>query len=78
MIPALQPGTQTGDAARIIGEQRSQRLVTAFVISGLAFMLLPGTFLGVWNLLDISQAISRNRFPRHGFRLMGRRRSSAG
>jgi uncharacterized protein involved in response to NO len=55
MIPALHPATQTGDAARIIGEQRSQRLVTTFVISGLVFMLLPGTFLGVWNLLDISE-----------------------
>jgi hypothetical protein len=43
------------NAARIAGERRSQHLVTAFVISGLLFMLLPGTFLGVWNLLTISQ-----------------------
>ena len=42
-------------AARIAGERQSQHLVTAFVISGLLFMLLPGTFLGVWNLLTISQ-----------------------
>ena len=55
MIAALHPPTRTGDAARIDGERRSQRLVTAFVISGLVFMLLPGTFLGVWNLIDISQ-----------------------
>ncbi len=55
MIPALHPTTQKEDTVRITGEQRSQRLVTAFVISGLTFMLLPGTFLGVWNLLDISQ-----------------------
>lgn len=55
MIAALHPATQTGEAARIDGERRSQRLVTAFVLSGLVFMLLPGTFLGVWNLLDISQ-----------------------
>src|SRR6185437_11951186 len=42
------------DDARIANERRSQQLVTAFVASGLVFMLLPGTFLGVWNLLSIS------------------------
>lgn len=41
---------------RVSRERSSQHLVTAFVVSGLAFMLLPGTFLGVWNLLSISQA----------------------
>lgn len=30
------------------------RLLIAFISSGLVFMLLPGTFLGVWNLLQIS------------------------
>jgi hypothetical protein len=35
-------------------ERRAQRLLLAFVISGLFFMLLPGTFLGVWNLIAIS------------------------
>ncbi|HLK33662.1 MAG TPA: hypothetical protein VKT29_11270, partial [Terriglobales bacterium] len=30
------------------------RVLIAFISSGLAFMLLPGTFLGVWNLLQIS------------------------
>src|SRR5665213_3985332 len=43
------------NTVRMTGERRSQHLVTAFVISGLLFMLLPGTFLGVWNLLTISQ-----------------------
>jgi hypothetical protein len=38
MIAALHPPTRTGEAARIDGERRSQRLVTAFVISGLVFM----------------------------------------
>lgn len=28
--------------------------VLAFVVTGLLFMLLPGTFLGVWNLVSIS------------------------
>ena len=30
------------------------RLVMTYISSGLLFMLLPGTFLGVWNLLQIS------------------------
>lgn len=40
---------------RITMERRSQRLVTTFIVSGMLFMLLPGTFLGVWNLIGISQ-----------------------
>lgn len=55
MGAALDGAGQTEETARIRGEQRSQRVVTAFVMSGLVFMLLPGTFLGVWNLLDISE-----------------------
>lgn len=35
-------------------EASLSRLLIAFVSSGLVFMLLPGTFLGVWNLLQIS------------------------
>jgi len=35
-------------------ETMSQRLITAYLITGLLFMLLPGTFLGVWNLVSIS------------------------
>ncbi len=35
-------------------EASLSRLLMAFISSGLAFMLLPGTFLGVWNLLQIS------------------------
>lgn len=35
-------------------EIQLSRLLMAFVISGLAFMLLPGTFLGVWNLISIT------------------------
>jgi hypothetical protein len=37
-------------------ERSSQQIVSVFIISGLIFMLLPGTFLGVWNLISISQA----------------------
>ena len=35
-------------------ETSLSRLLMVYVTSGLAFMLLPGTFLGVWNLLQIS------------------------
>jgi uncharacterized protein involved in response to NO len=31
-----------------------QRLVTVYIVTGLLFLLLPGTFLGVWNLASIS------------------------
>ena len=31
-----------------------QRLLMAYIGTGLLFMLLPGTFLGVWNLVSIS------------------------
>jgi hypothetical protein len=43
------------DSDRIAKEQHSQWLVTAFIASGMIFMLLPGTFLGVWNLIGITQ-----------------------
>ncbi len=35
-------------------EAALSRIVMLFIATGLAFMLLPGTFLGVWNLLSIS------------------------
>jgi hypothetical protein len=35
-------------------EESAQRLVAAYALVGLFFMLLLGTFLGVWNLLSIS------------------------
>ena len=35
-------------------ESALQRLVTVYIVTGLLFMLLPGTFLGVWNLIFIS------------------------
>lgn len=41
------------DAARV-SEASLSRLLIAYISSGLGFMLLPGTFLGVWNLLQIS------------------------
>lgn len=35
-------------------EVKLSRLLVAYIATGLLFMLLPGTFLGVWNLLTIS------------------------
>ena len=46
------PGADS--AARINREARLQQLVTVYIMTGLLFMLLPGTFLGVWNLISIS------------------------
>lgn len=37
-------------------EEGAQRLMMGYAIAGLFFMLLPGTFLGVWNLISISGA----------------------
>ena len=68
-----QISSQAG-AARIAGERQSQHLVTAFVISGLLFMLLPGTFLGVWNLLTISQEHGPATIPQAWLQAHGRHR----
>src|SRR5262245_50108500 len=35
-------------------EEALAKLLMAFISTGLAFMVFPGTFLGVWNLLQIS------------------------
>ena len=34
----------------IAREQSLSRLLMSYIVTGLIFMLLPGTFLGVWNL----------------------------
>jgi hypothetical protein len=40
---------------RTIAREKSlSRLLMTYILTGLAFMLLPGTFLGVWNLIRIS------------------------
>jgi uncharacterized protein involved in response to NO len=38
----------------IAREQSLSRLLMIYIVTGLIFMLLPGTFLGVWNLISIS------------------------
>ena len=35
-------------------EMALQKLVAVYVVTGLVFLLLPGTFLGVWSLVSIS------------------------
>src|SRR5262245_61323217 len=35
-------------------EDTRSRVLLAFISAGLLFMLVPGTFLGVWNLVQIS------------------------
>jgi hypothetical protein len=48
-----------------------QRMVTVYVVTGLLFLVLPGTFLGVWNLVPISgrqslAALSQAWLQAHG------------
>lgn len=52
-------------------EEALSRLLMAFITSGLTFMVFPVTFLGVWNLLQISgreslKSISPNWLQAHG------------
>jgi uncharacterized protein involved in response to NO len=54
----IEPTTVRPAENAIARERGAQRLVTAFILTGLAFMLLPGTFLGVWNLISISESHS--------------------
>lgn len=39
-------------------ERRAGRMLAAFIATGLVFLALPGTLLGVWNLLNISGHLS--------------------
>ena len=38
----------------IAREQSLSHMLMTYIVTGLVFMLLPGTFLGVWNLIKIS------------------------
>ena len=48
-------GVSSIEQPHIRAERQSQTLIDAFLVSGLFFLLLPGTFLGVWNLIGISR-----------------------
>lgn len=53
-MPAIQMANKSPGTEASVRELALQKLVTAFISSGLVFLLLPGTFLGVWNLIAIS------------------------
>ena len=44
-------------------EKALSRLLMAYISAGLAFMLLPGTFLGVWNLISIADRHAADSVP---------------
>ena len=58
LTPAVEAGRAKGItpeyAVMVAREEGLSRLLVLYVTTGLAFMLLPGTFLGVWNLVKIS------------------------
>jgi len=54
----------SAEAARVeLAKRREQalsRMLMTYISTGLAFMLLPGTFLGVWNLIFITSKQASN------------------
>lgn len=50
-VSGLSPIAPAGTFQR---ELQLQKLLVAYIVTGLGFMLLPGTFLGVWNLISVS------------------------
>ncbi|HXI40670.1 MAG TPA: NnrS family protein [Bryobacteraceae bacterium] len=42
-----------GQDALVKREMKLQRMLIAYILTGLIFLMLPGTFLGVWNLISI-------------------------
>jgi uncharacterized protein involved in response to NO len=50
----LDDKTKSVMARAIAREQSLSHLLMTYIVTGLVFMLLPGTFLGVWNLIKIS------------------------
>jgi uncharacterized protein involved in response to NO len=61
LVPSMHAGHPTTGAAlpdafeiTRAREEALSRVLISFVTTGLVFMMLPGTFLGVWNLMQIS------------------------
>ena len=50
-------------AISIAREKQLIKLLMTYLSTGLLFMVLPGTFLGVWNLFEISSAQSASSVP---------------
>jgi uncharacterized protein involved in response to NO len=75
LTPAAGPDRPKGVtpeyAVMVAREEDLSRLLILYVTTGLVFMLLPGTFLGVWNLVRISSrqaasSISPDWIQAHG------------
>ena len=67
----LDDKTQSLMGRAIAREKALSAMLMTYIMTGLIFMLLPGTFLGVWNLLSISklqaaEAISPGWIQAHG------------
>jgi len=67
----LDEKTQSLMDRTIAREKALSAMLMTYILTGLVFMLLPGTFLGVWNLLSISklqaaEAISPGWIQAHG------------
>jgi hypothetical protein len=51
----------------IAREQSLPRMLRAYIVTGLVFMLLPGTFRGVWNLIrEAAEPIAPAWIQAHG------------
>ncbi|MCL4402036.1 MAG: NnrS family protein [Acidobacteria bacterium] len=55
--------TAPAGGADPLPERRVARLLAAFIASGLVFLVLPGTLLGVWTLIGISSRQSASAMP---------------
>src|SRR3974377_1377582 len=69
--PAPSPTPEHVFQMALAREVGLSRLLVTFIITGLAFMLLPGTFLVVWNLISISSrqaaaSVSASWLQAHG------------
>ena len=62
---------QSTRPARVEREVRLQRAVMSYIVTGILFMLLPGTFLGVWNLISISSRHQLNSLSPAGLQAHG-------
>jgi hypothetical protein len=76
-LPRLNPKPEVTKFSQLTYEQTKvrevqlSRLLTFYIVGGLLFMLLPGTFLGVWNLISISgrhaaESVSPSWIQAHG------------
>jgi hypothetical protein len=57
--------------ADLVRERRLARMLAGFIAAGLLFLVLPGTLLGVWNLVGISsrraaESVQANFIQAHG------------